>query len=79
MGEVWERMIGMTRRILDSMFLKESKKNLTHDVLSTLMAEVAAIKNSRPIVSVSTDPSQPSELSPYTLLTQKTELELWTI
>lgn len=30
MGGVWERMIGMTRRILDSMFLKESKKDLTH-------------------------------------------------
>lgn len=76
MGGVWERMIGMTRRILDSMFLKESKKNLTHDVLNTLMAEVAAIINSRPIVPVSTDPSQPSVLSPYTLLTQKTELDV---
>ena len=40
------------------------------------MAEVAAIINSRPIVPVSTDPSQPSVLSPYTLLTQKTELDV---
>ena len=59
MGGVWERMIaGMARRILDLMLLKESKKNLTHDVLNTLMAEVSAIMNSRTIVPVSTDPSQ---------------------
>ncbi|XP_062579354.1 uncharacterized protein LOC134241304 [Saccostrea cucullata] len=76
MGGVWERMIGIARRILDSMLLKETKKNLTHDVLNTLMAEVTAIINSRPIVPVSTDPSQPSVLSPYTLLTQKTELDV---
>lgn len=78
MGGVWERMVGMTmtRRILDSMFLKESNQNLTHDVLNTLMAEVAAIINSRPIVRVSTDPSQPSVLSPYILLTQKTEFDV---
>lgn len=43
MGGVWERM---TRRILQFMFLKESKKILTHDVLNTLLAEVAAIINS---------------------------------
>ena len=59
MGRVWERMIaGIARRILDLMLLKESKKNLTHDVLNTLMAEVSAIMNSRTIVPVSTDPSQ---------------------
>lgn len=59
MGGVWERMIaGIARRILDLMLLKESKKNLTHDVLNTLMAEVSAIMNSRTIVPVSTDPSQ---------------------
>ncbi|XP_052271598.1 uncharacterized protein LOC127872309 [Dreissena polymorpha] len=34
MGGVWERMIGITRRILDAMFLEE-KKGLTHDVLTT--------------------------------------------
>lgn len=43
MGGVWERM---TRRILQFMFLKESKKILTLDVLNTLLAEVAAIINS---------------------------------
>ena len=75
-GGVWERMIGIARRILDSILLTESKRNLTHDVLNTLMAEVSAIMNSRPIVPVSTDPSQPTILSPYTLLTQKIELDV---
>ena len=45
MGGVWERMIGVTRRILDSVMLDISAKHLTHDVLVTLMAEVCAIIN----------------------------------
>lgn len=70
-------MIGIASRILDSMLLKELKKNLTtQDMLNTLMAEYIAIMNSRPIVLFSTDPSQPSVLSPYMLLTQKTELDV---
>ncbi|XP_056006838.1 uncharacterized protein LOC130050616 [Ostrea edulis] len=76
MGGVWVRMIGIALRILDSILLTESKRNLTHDVLNTLMAEVSAIMNSRPIVPVSTDPSQPTVLSSYILLTQKTELDV---
>lgn len=73
MGGSWERMIGICRRILDSMLSELSNKNLTHDVLVTLMAEVSAIVNARPLVSVSTDPESPSVLSPATLLTMKTE------
>ncbi|KAK7898591.1 hypothetical protein WMY93_019444 [Mugilogobius chulae] len=70
MGGSWERMIGVARRILDSMFL-DLHVNLTHEVLSTLMAEVSAIMNARPLVSVSTDPDNPQVLSPNMLLTQK--------
>ncbi|KAJ0019036.1 hypothetical protein NQD34_006605 [Periophthalmus magnuspinnatus] len=70
MGGSWERMIGVARRILDSMFL-QLNVNLTHEVLSTLMAEVAAIMNARPLVPVSTDPDNPQVLSPNMLLTQK--------
>ncbi|XP_029112188.1 uncharacterized protein LOC114911891 [Scleropages formosus] len=68
MGGSWERMIGAARRILDSMLLNA---RLTHEVLSTLMAEVAAIMNARPLVPVSTDPDNPQVLSPSMLLTQK--------
>lgn len=48
MGGSWERMIGITRRILDSVLL--NVKTLTHEVLVTLMAEISAIINARPIV-----------------------------
>ena len=72
MGGAWERMIGVSRRILDSMLLRTGMKNLTHEVLTTLMAEVCAIVNARPIVSVSSDPEDPEVLTPATLLTQKT-------
>ncbi|XP_060070496.1 uncharacterized protein LOC132550445 [Ylistrum balloti] len=71
MGGVWERMIGMARRILDSILLEPKNRHLTHEVLSTLLYEVAAIINSRPIAQVSSDPECPSILTPSTLLTQK--------
>ncbi|VDI24903.1 Hypothetical predicted protein [Mytilus galloprovincialis] len=70
MGGAWERMIGITRRILDSMLLNAAGRSLTHDVLNTLMAEVSAIVNSRPLVPVSTDPENPLILT-Y-VITQKT-------
>lgn len=72
MGGAWERMIGSTRRILDSMLSKIQEGNLTHDVLATFMAEVSAIINNRPLVSVSTDAATPFILTTVTLLTQKT-------
>ncbi|XP_062594607.1 uncharacterized protein LOC134256029 [Saccostrea cucullata] len=71
MGGVWERMIGLTRRVLDSLLLGPKGKNLTHEVLSTLMAEVTAIINSRPITTISNDPEVPFVLSPAMLLNQK--------
>lgn len=72
MGGAWERMIGSTKRILDSMLSKIHEGNLTHGVLATFMAEVLAIINNRPLMSVSTDAATPSILTPATLLTQKT-------
>ncbi|XP_041095804.1 uncharacterized protein LOC121307644 [Polyodon spathula] len=71
MGGSWERMIGITRRILDSMLLKVGPSRLTHKVLITFMAEVSAIVHARPLVPVSTDPDFPLILTPATLLTQK--------
>lgn len=71
-GGAWERMIGSTRRILDSMLSKIHEGNLTHDVLATFMTEVSATFNNRPLVSVSTDAATPFILTPATLLTQKT-------
>lgn len=70
MGGSWERMIGVARRICDSMLLQQ-KSRLTQEVLSTLMAEVTAIINAHPLLPMSTDPQQPFILSPAMLLTQK--------
>ncbi|XP_056009390.1 uncharacterized protein LOC130051466 [Ostrea edulis] len=71
MGSVWERAIGSAQRIFDSMLLQEVPKELTHEVLVILLAEVCAILNSRPITALDTDPSSPMVLSPNILLTQK--------
>lgn len=71
MGGVWERMIGMGRRILDSMLLQAGRVQLTHEILTTLLAEVTAVINARPIIPVSLDPEHPHILSPAMLLTQK--------
>lgn len=71
MGGSWERLIGMARRILDALLLQKGPTLLTHKVLSTFMAEVMAIMNARPLVSISTDPDMPMVLTPVMLLTQK--------
>nr|XP_049612640.1 uncharacterized protein LOC125990052 isoform X1 [Syngnathus scovelli] len=71
MGDSWERMFGVARKILDSMFLQLGTLRLIHEALSTLRAEVAAIINARPLIPVSTDPDDPFILTPATLLTQK--------
>lgn len=76
MGGVWERLIGVARRILDSMLLENSmiKGHLTHEVLVTFLAEVTAIINSRPLATLSTDPDDPYPLSPSLLITQKPDV-----
>nr|XP_022300886.1 uncharacterized protein LOC111109090 [Crassostrea virginica] len=56
MDGVWEQMIGISRKILDSMLLGPQGKHLTHEVLTTLMAEVSGIVNSRPIAPITSDP-----------------------
>ena len=70
MGSSWERLIGVARRILDAMLLQTGPACLTHKVLSTFMAEVMAIMNVRPLVTISTDPDMPMVLTPAMLLTQ---------
>ncbi|XP_038593130.1 uncharacterized protein LOC119917089 [Micropterus salmoides] len=76
MGGAWERMVGVARRILDSMLLQVGPSKLTHEVLVTLMAEVSAIVNARPLIPVSTDPEAPLILTPSMMLTQKTGASL---
>ena len=71
MAGAWERMIGLIKIILNSMFQNVQEKQLTHEVLCTFMAGVCAIVNGRPLVSVSTNPDCPEILSPNALLTHK--------
>ena len=73
MGGIWERMIGVTRRILDSMLLETKSKPLTHETLTTFLTEVCAIINARPLVPISSDPESPMILSPSMLLTGKVD------
>ncbi|XP_048730040.2 uncharacterized protein LOC125647403 [Ostrea edulis] len=70
-GRAWERMIGASRKILDSLLLNH-KGPLTHEVLTTFLMDVSAILNARPFVEVSTDPDAPQVLSPDMLIHQNT-------
>ena len=70
-GGVWERMIGVTRKLLDSVLADLELTQLTHEVLSTLITEVSAIVNARPLTPIPNDPDVPEILTPVTLLTQK--------
>ena len=71
-GGVWERQIGTIRRVLDAMFLELGRSQLTHELLVTLMTEVTAIVNARPLTTVPSDADEPQPLSPAMLLTMKT-------
>ncbi|VDI27053.1 Hypothetical predicted protein [Mytilus galloprovincialis] len=71
-GGAWERLIGVSRRILDSLLLENRFKDLTHEMLTTFLAEVTAIVNNRPLTCVSYDSESPSVITPSLLLTQKT-------
>lgn len=68
----WERQIGTIRRVLNAMFADLGRAQLTHKILVTLMAEVAAIVNARPIATIPSDTSDdPQPLSPSMILTMK--------
>lgn len=58
-GGVWERQINTIRRVLDAMFAELGRTQLTHELLITLMAEVVAIVNARPITALPSDPDDP--------------------
>ncbi|KAI7813336.1 hypothetical protein IRJ41_016654 [Triplophysa rosa] len=71
MGGAWERLIGVVKRILNSMLMQHGSSSLSHEVLCTFMAEISAIINARPLIPISSDPESPLILTPAMLLTQK--------
>ena len=60
MGGIWERMIRSVRKVLNALLKNQSPND---EGLSTLMCEVEAILNSRPLTKVS-DPNDLQALSP---------------
>ena len=54
------------------MLLELGKHQLTHELLITLLAEVIAIVNARPIATIPTDTDESQPLSPTMLITMKT-------
>ena len=74
MGGVWERQIRSARNILSSL-LKTHGRSLNDEALSTLMAEVEAVMNSRPLtVELLSDGNSLNPISPSNLLTMKSKI-----
>ena len=74
MGSVWERQIRSVRKILESL-LKTHGASLSDESLQTLLVEVEAIKNSRPLTTnLLSDANSLIPLSPINLLTMKSKV-----
>ncbi|KAK3733111.1 hypothetical protein QZH41_007445, partial [Actinostola sp. cb2023] len=70
MGGVWERQIQTTRKVLAGL-LQEHGNRLDDESLRTLMCEVEAVINSRPLTFISNDIDDLEPLTPSHLLTTK--------
>ena len=68
-GGSWERLIRSVRKVLNSTL---KVQNLDEDGLHTVLCEVEAIINGRPITKASTDPNDLEALTPNHLLLLKT-------
>jgi hypothetical protein len=75
MGGVWERQIRTIRQVLAGI-LHEHGERLGDESFQTLLCEVEAIVNSRPITFVSNDADDLQPLSPNNLLTMKSTIIL---
>ena len=60
-GGAWERLIGMTKKLIQSVI---GDKTIDTDDFDTLIAGAAAIMNRRPMMQVSADIDEPLVLSP---------------
>ncbi|XP_068209228.1 uncharacterized protein [Palaemon carinicauda] len=72
-GGVWERQIRTVRKVLTPLF-KEHAGRLDDESYRTLLTEVEAIVNDRPLTTVSDSPDDLQPLSPAQLLTQKSSV-----
>ena len=71
-GGVWERQIRTIRKILHAILNEQYLKSCqTEEQLHTLMCEVEAVVNSRPLTRVSDDPRDLEVITPNSLLQMK--------
>ena len=75
MGGVWERQIKTTRKILAGL-MEEYGHCLDEESFRTLICEVEAINNSRPLTAVAGEPNDLQPLSPNHILTTKSSVIL---
>ena len=68
MGGVWERVIRSVRKVIGALVKKQM---MDDERLATLMCEVEAIINARPLTKVSDDPRDMNALTPNHLLIMK--------
>ena len=68
-GGSWERKIGSCRRVLEATFELISHRGISRDEFITFLAEAASIVNNTPLWTPSSDPNDPSPLTPQMLLT----------
>ena len=73
MGGIWEWQIRTARKVL-AVLLHEHSSRLDDESFRTLLCEVEAIINSRPLMFTSSDPDDLHPLSPTNLLTMKTSV-----
>ena len=69
MAGVWERLIRSTKNILRALLIGESSRLVTDETLSTLLCEVEAIMNDRPLTPNPTSLEDAPALTPSMLLT----------
>ena len=72
-GGIWERLIRSVRSVLAGL-MKDCGHVFDDEGLQTLICEVEAILNTRPITTVSSDPNDIEALTPNHLLTGKTKI-----
>ena len=73
-GGVWERMIGVARRIIETI-LCEHRSRLDDEGLMTVLSEAACVINSRPLnVDNISDPQSLEPLTPNHLITMKSKV-----